>query len=77
MTTLANVQIPSTKNTTSTRKGLKGKRQKNVGLFMHNMKTKIYRDGCKGIPHNIMGYHPLPTMSAMKKMNPYRAKNWP
>jgi hypothetical protein len=51
--------------------GLKGKKAKNVGLLMHNMKTKIYRDGCKGIPHNIMRCHPLPTMGTMKKMNPH------
>jgi hypothetical protein len=52
-------------------RGLKGKRQKNVGLFIHNMKIKIYYDGCKHIPHNIMGCHPLPSMNAMKKMNPH------
>jgi hypothetical protein len=48
--------------------GLKGKRQKNMGLLKQTIKTKIYYDGRKGIPHNIMGCHPL---NVMKKMNPH------
>jgi hypothetical protein len=50
---------------------LEGRRQKNVGLFTRNMKTNIFHDGGKGIPHGIMGHCPFPTMSAMKKMNPH------
>jgi hypothetical protein len=33
------------------------------------MKIYIFFNGCKGILHDIMGHHPLPIMSAMKKVN--------
>jgi len=58
-------------------RGLKGKRQKNVGLFIHNMKIKIYYDGCKHIPHNIMGCHPPPPWTQWKRWIPMGSKDWP
>jgi len=37
----------------------------------HNVRTNISHDGCKGLPHNIMGCCPLPTVSVTKKVNPH------
>jgi len=47
--------------------GLEGGGWKNVDLLTHNMRTNISCDGCKRISHNIMGCHPLPTMSITKE----------
>jgi hypothetical protein len=51
--------------------GLEGGRWKNMGLFAHNVRTNISHDGCKGLPHNIMGCCPFLTMSVTKKVNPH------
>ncbi len=48
---------------------LKGGQQKDMSLLMQNMKPCNSNNGGEGIPNNIMGCNPLPTMGAMKKMD--------
>jgi hypothetical protein len=54
----------------STRKPKK-RWQKNVGLFLQNMKLRIFHNECKSILNNIMGCSPLPTMDTTKKVDPH------
>jgi hypothetical protein len=48
---------------------LKGGQQKDMNLPMQNMKPYNSNNEGKGIPNDIMGCNPLPTMGTMKKMD--------
>jgi hypothetical protein len=45
-----------------------------MGLLTKNVKTHIPHDKRKGIPHNIMGSYPLPTMGTTKKVDPHKVQ---
>jgi hypothetical protein len=51
--------------------GLKGRKQKNVGLLTRNMKINISCDGWKNIPHDTIGHCFLPAINTTKKVNPH------
>jgi hypothetical protein len=41
---------------------------------MYNVKSRIPCNICKGIPHNIMGSHPLLAMGATKKVETHKVQ---
>jgi hypothetical protein len=43
-----------------------------MGLLSWNMKIFISQNGCENILHNIMQGRPLPTMRAMKNVDPHK-----
>jgi hypothetical protein len=45
-----------------------------MGPFLRDVKSRIFHNGCENILHNIMQGHPLPTMSAMKKVDPHKVQ---
>lgn len=47
-------------------------RWKDMGLLLQHVKTYIFRNGHENTSHNIMQDCPLPTMCAMKKVDPHK-----
>ncbi len=50
---------------------LKRRQQKNMGLFLQDMKTNIFHNGHKNILNGIMGCSPFPTMGGVEKVDPH------
>jgi len=43
-----------------------------MGLFLQDMKSRIFCNGYENISHNIMQSHPFPDMCVTKKVDPHR-----